>query len=898
MPKRYISRLIRLFLLCSLLIWLTLVAGLPLRAFPAAQPTPPATPQLLQATPPPQRTPATIQRIRNRGNLLIVGTLYDYKPFGFLNEAGVVAGFDVDLARALAEQWGIEVQFVPVTPSTRLQSLMAGQVDLVAAALPHTSAGEATIDFSSSYFTDRPALLLRADGPVSLNALAGRVVAAIQGDSALAQLQLMLAESETALTVLPFQEYAQALLALRAGQADALLGHSVHLAQVAQENLGVSLILPIDGSNTFALGVAPGDAHFRALVDATLQTLQENGSYATIYAKWFPGRALPQLATLPGEWPYTLANLPATIARPTPSRLTQLRARGQLVVGVPVDLPPFGVVAPSGATSGFDVAIAQEFAQRWLGDATALQLVRVSADTALPLLQAGQIDLAIAALPHTWATEAEIDFSLTYFVDTQRLLVRTDRLITQPTDLLNKTIATVAGADGLPLIATRLAAIGLGQVDLLPFQEYRSAEQALVAGQVDALIGSTVVFSTAIQSNVNLQMLPVVIDRQPYAIGVGQFDDELRDLVNITLQAMQTDGTYAAIYQRWFVDEPYRLTTWSDTAPALAAASQMLPTQPAATALTVTGALTGSEGLSETRLVAVETSVVATATVSAVGATTQRTILVPTATPATLAAQSNVASLTPTVTLTSVTTGASTLMSTITPTGTTSPRVTLRTALSTTSGVTPTNQLTATLTPTSSTDLPLVTTPRPVTSPPTATQQPVARATTTVTPTRPTTVTVLSTLNLNARTRPEAAAPILMVLPGDTQWPVVDVTADGAWVRLRLSNGLQGWVLRTLLVEAAAFPTPSVPLATPIPTATTTPVILLLATPSGVPSPVATDGSTRHRIAATDTLATIAQQYYGQQSLWTLIYQTNLELIGADPNAIPVGVELIIPPRP
>ena len=100
------------------------------------------------------------------------------------------------------------------------------------------------------------------------------MVRAVQGDSALAQLQLTLAQNNIELTVLPFQEYAPALLALRAGQADALLGHSVHLAQVAQDNLGVSLILPIADPDTFALGVAPGDAHFRALVDYTLQELQ------------------------------------------------------------------------------------------------------------------------------------------------------------------------------------------------------------------------------------------------------------------------------------------------------------------------------------------------------------------------------------------------------------------------------------------------------------------------------------------------------------------------------------------------------------------------------------------------------------------------------------------------
>ena len=905
--KRRIHRVLRLLLFLCLLPLPTVVTSLPLWARPV--------PALFPQTTAVQAEISTVQRIRNRGNVLIAGVLYDYKPFGFLDGKGGVAGFDIDLVRALAAQWGIEVQFVPVTPSTRLQSLMAGQVDLIAAALPHTAAAETSIDFSISYFADRPALLLGADGPISLNALAGGVVAAVQGDSALAQLQLTLAQNNIELTVLPFQEYAPALLALRAGQADALLGHSVHLAQVAQDNLGVSLILPIADPDTFALGVAPGDAHFRALVDYTLQELQAAGTYAALYAKWFPDQPPPQLATLPGSWPYTLETLPAMLAHPNPSRLTQLRARGQLVVGVPSDLPPFGAVGATGAISGFDVEIAQELARRWFGDATALELVRVSADTAIPLLKAGQVDLIVAALPHTWTSEPEIDFSLSYFVDTQRLLVRTDSLISQPADLAGRTIATVASSDTPSHVAAQLAESGLTKVEILPFQEYRSAEQALLAGQVDALLGSAVVFSESIQRNANVQMLPLVVGRQPYAIGIGQFDGELRDLVNITLQNMQTDGTYAAIYGRWFADAPYTITTWSGAAIAVPIAAQPLPTIGTITPLTATATLTTGVSLSNRLTTTVGATAVTTVTTPS--PTRRLTILVPTPTPTTgtpTAARTRLASVLPTATPTSpltVTTGvtltpsaaqAAKLTPTTTVALTTSPALTTTVALSEPLRVTVRTDLQANRALTASANLtvplPLTNSRMTTSSLGTPPRTPIPVPTATLTSTRPTTVTVLSTLNLNARTRPEATAPILMVLPGNSQWSVVDVTADGTWVRLRLSNGLQGWVLRTLLVEAAAFPAPQPPLATGVPSPTSTPVILLLTTPTPGPTAIAADGTTRHRVTATDTLATIAQQYYGQQRLWTLIYDANRAVIGDNPNAIPVGVELVIPPQP
>lgn len=877
-PKVCISKWKHTLGALLLLILFLFAADLPLWAAPAPQAASP-TPSLLANT-------STAQRIRARGNVLIAGVLYDYKPFGFLDPTGTVTGFDVDLVTALAAAWGVEVQFVPVTPSTRLQSLVAGQVDLVAAALPHTVADEKAIDFSVSYFTDQPSLLMRADGTVSLNALAGRVIAAVQGDRALAQLQAYLQQSATTVTILPFQEYAPALMAVRAGQADALLGHSVHLAQVAQDNLGVSLILPLDGQVAFALGVAPGDAHFRALVDATLQQLQENGDYAAIYAKWFPGQTPPTLETLPGVWPYTLANLPATVERPTVSRLAQLRARGKLSVGVPYDLPPFGIVDSSGVINGFHVALAQELARRWLGDAAAVALVQVTPDTALPLLQAGQVDLVIGALPHTWNTEAEIDFSITYFVDTLRLLTRADRTMTTPTALSGKTIAAVAGRATLDTIAAQLADNGVTQVDLLPFPEFPSAVQALLAGQVDAVIGSGVVFSDAVQGNPTLALLPIVIERQPYAVGIGQFDDELRDLVNFTLQAMQADGAYAAIYQRWFADPPYRLTTWSGdslTAPvAVDAAAGNRVTPPA---VTVTPTVAASD-----------VNEIAATTVTTSPITGRSSILIPTATPTapTVTGRSTGAKATPTPTL-AISAARLPLSTTLTTTvvSTAGAAITSPAVITATIELTSASDLTATK-PLSTTPSPLATatpiTPRPRLAEPT---QPA-----TVTTTLPTTVTVLSALNLNVRTRPAATAPIVRVLPGGTAWRVLGVTDDREWVQLQLPDGLRGWVLRTLLTEAAAFPTPIQPPPTPMPTPTATPVIVLLATPVGTPGVVAPDGSTRHLTTATDTLATIAQRYYGQQRLWTLIYAANQTLIGPDPNVIPVGVALVIPPEP
>ncbi|MEZ4680153.1 MAG: transporter substrate-binding domain-containing protein [Caldilineaceae bacterium] len=435
------------------------------------------------------RTTSTIQRIRNRGNTLIVGVSYDYAPFGYLDAAGAVTGFEPDLVRALAAQWGVAVTFVPVTPAARLQNLLAGQVDLLVAALPHTPENEALIDFGPHYFVDTTGLLLNADSQtINLSALVGKTIATVQDAHAQARLDEYLAGlGVTGTTILPFQEHAPALRALQAGQADALLADQVYLTTVAREQASFSVIVPVADEHAFGFGLMPGDSYFRNLLEVTFQQLYTSGIYAELYRKWFPDRTVPDWPTRPGTWPYRSDTLPAamgsaaTNATPTNATLTndestandqsqldRLRNRRMLLAGVRYDMPPFGFLDATGAVQGFEVDLLHEFARRWFGDADALELVRVTPDTAIPLLNAGQVDLVAAALAHNWSNEALIDFSLDYYADTLGVLVRADSEVDGVDGLNGELVATVNGANASEDISALMGAAALAES--LPFR--------------------------------------------------------------------------------------------------------------------------------------------------------------------------------------------------------------------------------------------------------------------------------------------------------------------------------------------------------------------------------------------------------------------------------------------
>jgi putative glutamine transport system substrate-binding protein len=505
--------------------------------------------QSTSAEPAASLTQSTVDQIRNRKNVLIAGVAYDYKPFSYVDTRGQIVGFDVDLVRALAALWGVQVQFVPVTPADRVQKLAAGAVDLVTA-LPHRWEDEASLDFSQTYLVDSPRLLLPVDaGITTLDQLDGTTIAVIRGAAASEQITDFLAQNGATVTLLPFQEYPAALAALVNGKVAAFHTGSGYARQVIAENPTLTALAVDLPPTAYAFGLRSNDSHFRSLIDYSLQQLQSAGALRNIYAKWLTDTPPFTLATQPGTWPYLWSTIPTDTAA-GPSQVEAIRQRGKLVVGVLYDLPPFGFIDATGQVTGFEVDLARAIAARWLGDADAVDLVPVTAATRIPLLVGGAIDLVIATLPAYQGSDAQIDFSQHYLNDSQSLLVAADSVITDLTDLTERRVGAVNGSSALTALQAQVAT-GALDLTLIPFQEYGAARQAIKAGQVDALAASTIALTQIVNEEPTLALRGRPFVSEAYAIGLRQFDSALRDQVNATLQALARDGTLTALKERW-----------------------------------------------------------------------------------------------------------------------------------------------------------------------------------------------------------------------------------------------------------------------------------------------------------------------------------------------------------
>jgi polar amino acid transport system substrate-binding protein len=235
--------------------------------------------------------------------------------------------------------------------------------------------------------------------------------------------------------------------------------------------------------------------------------------------------------------------------------LDKVKKRGKLFAGVKYDTVPFGFVDKSGKVVGFDVDLTQEIAKA-IG--VEIEYIKVTSPTRIPMLVAGNVDVVAASMTHTNERDRTIDFSITYFIGGQSILVKKGSGINEVKDLVGKTVAVQQGTT-----LEKNLAEACPEAKQLAFKDYTSAWMALKQGRADALTGSHHILLGFAKNSPDFVLAGKRFSTEPFGMGVRQNDSDMRDLTNRVLQELWTSGKYHEYYRKWFGSDPdFEMEIW------------------------------------------------------------------------------------------------------------------------------------------------------------------------------------------------------------------------------------------------------------------------------------------------------------------------------------------------
>ncbi|HOQ54065.1 MAG TPA: transporter substrate-binding domain-containing protein [Micropruina sp.] len=225
---------------------------------------------------------------------LTVCTHLAYKPFQFKDDSGKTVGFDVDLMDLVAKKLGVtqeifDIEFEQITSGA---VFAAKKCDAAAAAITIRADRQEAALFSDPYFSATQALLVSSDSPIAdLPDLKGKTLAVQAGTTG--QDYAKEKAAANGFTVKVFDDMPSGANAVLAKTVDAAINDNGVVYNFASENPGTKVVKEFDTNEKYGFSMGKTNTALLTVVNDVLKTAKTDGTYNTIYKKWF-GKDAPK----------------------------------------------------------------------------------------------------------------------------------------------------------------------------------------------------------------------------------------------------------------------------------------------------------------------------------------------------------------------------------------------------------------------------------------------------------------------------------------------------------------------------------------------------------------------------------------------------------------------------
>ncbi len=240
----------------------------------------------------------TPEELKAKGSATI-GVQMDQFPWGFIDQNGQNDGYDIEVAKLIAKELGIELKFERITGQNRIPLLVNGNVDFLVPSMTITEERAKVIQYVIPYASNDITVWGKSDADIKANGDLSKYVIGVNRGSAFEPLLVKVAPKDT--QIKRFDDDATTVQALLSGQVDAIVGSITYGLVIKQTGNDASFGRKYKVADNFqGMAVRKGDQEMLDFLNDFVARHTADGSLDALYKKWIGVDRAKLPTTLPG----------------------------------------------------------------------------------------------------------------------------------------------------------------------------------------------------------------------------------------------------------------------------------------------------------------------------------------------------------------------------------------------------------------------------------------------------------------------------------------------------------------------------------------------------------------------------------------------------------------------
>jgi len=467
--------------------------------------------------------------------VLVFGTCSEQMPFSFYDEDRRIVGFDVEVAYHVAQRLNKKLEIVDMNFGSLITSLAAGKVDMIGASISITEERAKKVLFSESYYTAGLGALVKNYNSAAIENvekeyffvadLKNAKIGVMGGTIAEGYVEEHFPDAQ----MMIFSDIMDGIAALKVGRVDAIMTAYTTIVNAVKRNPDLKMLEENLTNGPACVAVSKGNSDLLEQISTLVKKYKEDGLLEDLEKRWL------KLEDVPYE-PLEI-NLPDT---------------GEVLrVAISANREPIGFHGSNDEIKGFDPDFSRMLA-RDLG--MQVEFIDVKFSALINLLESGKADVIISNMTATEERAKKVDFSESYFVNPQRMVVRRfesgdTTLMSVPDDIKDKKIGVLTGSVHDTYVMNKYP-----EAKIFNYKDISDLILSLKNDKTDVIMTINDTAIELFKTDDSLALLGGTIFSQDVGTIFNKKNADLREQFNKFLKQIKTDGVYDDMMNRWVAD--------------------------------------------------------------------------------------------------------------------------------------------------------------------------------------------------------------------------------------------------------------------------------------------------------------------------------------------------------